>query len=187
MSQTALELYNMALAQVGHDVTLSALGGSTTEELRCVTFIGSARRTVFAFFDWKWLAADATLAFDVTNPVQTGPLYVFTMPTDTLRVLKVTDAYGMPVVYDVVGTKIKSDCAAITVRYIADVADPATWPTLIYDAVACELAARICVPMTGNFERAKELRAQAGLYIREAAAQYAPEGEQEQQADRQKE
>lgn len=179
MAQTVLEIYNAALGMIGHDRTIASLPNTTdAAAIRCNTFIGPARRTVFTFFDWKWLSADAALSFDVTNPVQTGPLYVYTKPTDTLRVLDVTNATGTPVVYDVVGAKIKTDCAAITIRYIADLADPATWPPLIYDAVICELAARVCVALTGNFDRAKELRAQAGLYMKEAAAQYAPDGDQ---------
>lgn len=185
MSTTNLEVFNQALAMIGHDRSITMLGGTTTEEARCNTFIAPARRTVLAFYPWEWLATDADVSPDVTSPVQDGPLYVFTKPTGCLRIMDVTDADGMPVVYDVVGTKIKSDCAAITVRYIADDADPDNWPPLILDAVVCELAARVCVPFTGNFERARELRKQAGLYMAQAASEYGPDSQQAEPANQQ--
>lgn len=186
MSTTNLEVFNQALAMIGHDRSITALGGSTTEETRCNTFIAPARRTVLSFYPWEWLAADEDIDPDVTDPVQSGPLYVFTKPTGCLRIMDVTDSTGMPVVYDVVGAKIKSDCDAITVRYIADDADPDNWPALILDAVVCELAARICVPFTGNFERSRELRKQAGLYMAQAAAEYGPDNPDEKVEEQEK-
>jgi hypothetical protein len=172
---TTLDLFNMALGMIGHDKTISALPSTSTEAIRCNTFYEAARRSVFGLYKWQWLAQDVSLTS--SSRFGTAGPYIHAKPTGTLRVLDVTNAAGLPLAYDVIGASIHTDAATIILRYIADSTDPATWPPLIADAVACELAARIAIPMTSNFNLSKSLRAQSAGYLSEAAAQYGAEEE----------
>jgi hypothetical protein len=171
---TTLELFNLALGMIGHDRTISALPSTSTEAVRCNTFYESARRAVFALKEWRWLAQDATITTSTTRNSD-GVTYVHAKPSGLLRVLDVTSASGTPLIFDVVGASILTDAPTVILRYIADSTDPSAWPPIICDAVAAELAARICLPMTGNAKMALGLRQQAAGYVQDAAAQYAPD------------
>jgi hypothetical protein len=163
---TTLELYNMALGSIGHDRTIAALPSLETEAVRCNTFFAGARRTMFALYDWKWLSVDVEVT--APDPAVNGR-FIHSAITGLLRVLDVRSATGIPLVYEVVQGRLHTDAAVVTVRYIADNTDPDTWPALIVDAVVAELAARICIPMTGNMERSAELHRIAGNYLASAA------------------
>lgn len=165
---TQLEIYNAALGMIGHDRTLSSTSGTETEAVRCNTYYAAARRAMFCLYDWKWLSTEASITAGATL---VNGMYAHTAITGLLRVLSVTDAAGMPLVYDMVGSIIRTDARTVVARYIADNETTASWPDLITDAVVAELAARICVPMTGNVQRSSELHAQALGKLAEAAQQ----------------
>jgi hypothetical protein len=165
---TTLDLYNMALGMIGHDRTIAALPSTETEAVRCNTFYAPARRALFALYDWKWLSVQASIT--ATAPAVNG-LYIQDAIAGMLRLLNITDANGIPLVHEVVAGRIHTDAATVLARYITDNTAPDTWPPLIVDAVAAELAARICVPMTGNAQRSADLHAQALSNLQAAASQ----------------
>ena len=174
---TKTELFNMALGMCAHDRTVTDADTSTaTEAVRCRTFYDGARRTVLAMHSWQWLAAEQALAGGTASPLDAASL-VYAVPTGFLRAISLRSADGTPAVYAVIGANIRTDATAPVLTYVKDDANPANWPPLIVDAVACELAARICVPITGNFDLSVNLRRQAALYIAEAARQYKPGGD----------
>lgn len=164
---TKLQLYNAALGMIAHDRTIAALSGSSTEELRCETYYDAARRSLFALYDWKWLSTSASLT---DSAAAVNGLFSHTIAS-LIRVLTVKNAAGLPLGWEVTHGILKTDSATVVVSYIADDADPANWPALIVDAVTAELAARICVPMTGNQQRSTELHNQALGKLSSAAGQ----------------
>lgn len=182
---TVVDVFNAALATCGHDrqvVGDHAEEDSSVEAVRCRTFYDGARRMVFAFHDWQWLCQERTLtqvdpiAPEAPNP---GPMYLVEKPDHLLRVLSVKGEDGTPLAYSVLQDGIHVDRETVVVRYVEDLLDPDAWPPLIQDAVVAELAARVCIPLTGNFELSNKIRQQSALLMRQAAGQYSPDQDAE--------
>jgi len=167
---TKRELFNNALGMIAHDRTISSLASTESENVRCEAFWNAARRSILALYDWRWIAADASLTASATK---VNGAYYHAAVTGMLRVINVKSATGTPLTYEVVAGRIRTDAQTVVVRYILDDEDPRNWPPLIQDAVTNELASRIAVPITGNQEIALLLREQAMSLAAEAAAQYA--------------
>jgi hypothetical protein len=181
---TTLELWNAALGIVGHDRTVTsedATVDASIEASRCRTFWPGARRSVLASRPWQWLVIEDTLSADGNG--EDGVVYRFTKPDDMLRLIDARALDGTPLLAQVFGAYLISDAEELLIRYVADDTSVETWPALIADAVTYELAARIAIPMTGNFELSNGLRGLSASFIEQAADQYtdSPEGETRQE------
>lgn len=184
---TKIELWNAALGMIGHDRQVTSdnpLVDASVEASRCATFWEGARRHVFASRPWQWLAIEEALSADGT--AENGVTFTFARPDDMVRLISCQAADGTPLICTVHGSKLFSDAEEIYIKYVGDDTDPTAWPPLIVDAVASELAARIAIPMTGNFDLSNSLRSLALDYVEQAEEQYGdrPEGEQPQQQAR---
>lgn len=166
---TQLEIYNAALGMIGHDRTISALPSTSTEAVRCGTFWAMARRAILGLHDWQWLRVE-TASTSATRAAD-GVAYLHAKPANMLRLVEVLTPAGVPLINRMTGSGIICDVASVIIAHVADSTDPTAWPDQIVDAVTAELAARICVPMTGKHETAALLHQQAGNLAMAAAGQ----------------
>lgn len=176
---TKLDIWNAALGMIGHDrqvTSVDPLVDASVEATRCRTFWDGARRLVFASRPWQWLAVED--AISATETGDDGVTHVFDKPDDMLRLIAARATDGTPVVCHPHATTLRSDADEMVIEYVADDDDPTWWPPLICDAVAAELAARIAIPMSGNFQMSNALRAMSSEYVAQAEQQQgdAPEG-----------
>lgn len=94
--------------------------------------------------------------------------YSFTIPTDCLRVLDITDGTSRIEDFKVEDGKILCDYDAIYIRYIYRVTDATAYDANFISCFATRLAAECCFPLTGKADVAKLLKEEYAEEIRKA-------------------
>lgn len=150
---TKLDIFNRALAELGHNRTLTSTTSTTDiEAVRLSLAWDGAYKHVLAAHDWNWLVAETALT-DGAECTEDGAhlgWYYWSRPQDYLRILAVVDARNKRVDYDVADQMVFAQVDSIRFRYLPDSPDPADWPHQIVEAVVYELAARVALPMSAN-------------------------------------
>lgn len=153
-----VEIYNMALSNIGISETVASLDERSKARATCSRFWDIARDSVLADFPWPFATKYATLADLGTPP--TNWLYRYQYPTDCLRAMYLTlpgvrrppidlqpkyeTAYGDG------GQVIFSDTPNAELVYIVRVLDEVRFPPLFVTALAWKLASLIAMPMTAQ-------------------------------------
>lgn len=70
----------------------------------------------------------------------------------------------------IVGTAVMSPATSINIKYAQDVQDPTQWDPLFMDAIALEMACRLCMPITGSRTLLADLRIEQKAQLAEALA-----------------
>jgi hypothetical protein len=149
---TKLEIFNRALAEIGHDRTIPAIDSTMTENQRCLLAWDGARIAVLTAAEWNWLVAETALTDGAICEDDEGHLgdYFWNRPADYLRLLAVVGEDSRRVDWSTANGLIYSKAPAVKMRYLPDSEDPEDWPQQIADAVTYELAARISLPMSAS-------------------------------------
>ena len=171
---TTLDLWNAALALLPHDRTVASEDEDSTEALRCRQHYDGARRAVLAARDWNWLAEE-TPACCHPHFTVAGAGYLVERPAGVLRVIGLVDGMGRRIRARAANGGLVALEPAAAVRYLRDEEDPEQWPRAVADAVAAELAARLCPVLTDNPARTAELQRLATARLEEAGMQDAQE------------
>ena len=135
---TQLELYNNALALLGHDRMIASLSDTSTELTRCNMFYPGARDSVLCEYPWEW--ATKTLAVG-TTPVS--------VPANLLRVIDARDPSGNPVSVTRANGQFTAAKTA-TLRYVANDITISEFPGYVVEAITYALAFRLFGPILGN-------------------------------------
>ena len=152
MAVTQLDIFNRALAEIGHNRVLSAGDTTKIEYIRCLAAWEGSRKAVLSAHEWNWLVAETTLtegAYCEEDGAHNG-MYYWSRPDTYLRIMDVVGEDGRRVDYTVANQLIYAEVPYIRYRYLPDSEDPADWPVYVVDAVAFEIAARISIPMTAS-------------------------------------
>lgn len=154
MPQTALQICNSALVKIG-GAAITAYGGTSSKEARLTT--DSFPRSINLLTRshvWAFLKKISTLTSVTTTTIFPWG-YVQTLPSDLGRILAVTDASGSPIDYERVAATILTIESSAVLRYTANPIVPGTptateFPDDFAEALACYIAADICVSLTQN-------------------------------------
>lgn len=153
-----VEIYNMALSNIGASETVASLDERSKARATCSRFWELARDTVLADFPWPFATRYATLA-DLGSPPRNW-LYQYQYPVDCLRALYLT-VPGLRVpplsmqpkfetAYGEAGQVILSDEPQAELAYVVRVTDEGRFPPLFVQALAWKLASMIAMPMSAQ-------------------------------------
>lgn len=148
----AVDLCNNALADLGHDTTITSLDPSadaSREAARCALFWPRARREVFSCHCWAVLRADEPAAMLTPGDGVTLPGWPFaaSLPADSLRVHSVLDASGEPLAFQQHRGALLLRQPADTIVFTRDSENPDEWPAWLQEAVTACLALKLARPM----------------------------------------
>jgi hypothetical protein len=164
---TKVQLYNRALALLPHDILVSEENEESTEAMRCRQHLDAARKSVLTAREWGWLVRETPAC----NGACWGGSWMYDSPSDALLVLGLCTPDGRRVRADAVNGGLRSLEPFAAVRYLPDSQNPDDWPFAVQEAVAVELAARICPVLTDNAQRSAQLRQEAVARLEEAGRQ----------------
>lgn len=164
---TKLDIWNLALERLPHDIAVASEEESTTEALRCRQHYEAARKAVLTAREWGWLVEETPSCCGVAL----GGAWIHEPPPGALLVLGLCMPDGRRVKADAVNGGLRAREPYAAVRYLPDSTDPDAWPFAVQEAVIAELAARICPVLTDNPQRSLQLRQEAMAKLEEAGRQ----------------
>lgn len=149
---TITDIFNRALAMIGHDRYIVAGVTTSTEYIRCNLEWDGARIAILSARDWNWLVQETALmqGAESLDDYSNAPEYVYDRPDDIIRLIGVYDGNNRRVPYRTANGNIYATVDEAKFRYIADNEVPDEWPSAIVDAVCAELASRIGLAMSAN-------------------------------------
>lgn len=144
-----VEIYNMALAELGAEAILSTDEGSTNADL-CNRFYPIVRDSVLRSHPWNCAIYRQDLSRLVAAPIFEYT-YQYQLPSDPycLRVLGIEDE-SEDTNYKIEGRYLLTDEDAVAIKYIGRVTDPNQFDSLLTEAIGLRLASRLALPVTGN-------------------------------------
>lgn len=149
---TKLEIWNRALAALGHDRAVAGLDSGMTEAVRCRTFYDAAKKDCLAEHDWDFAAVEQTFG---AMPADENGWATLQKPADALRIVSAKDADGRPMQMrrDRNFLKVRTGGAPVTLRWISEEVEEEEFPHKFAEAVAYQLAALIAGPMFGSDQK----------------------------------
>lgn len=147
------DLANEALALLG-EMPISNIADVDSKPARtCRQFAAGVIDEVLRLGRWNCATRRATLSQLVPAPVS-GRSYRYSLPEDYLRLL---DLNGEPSddsteYLQIEGRELLTDDSTAVIRYVARVPIGACDP-LLKHAIACRLAAKVAIPLTGSQEK----------------------------------
>lgn len=150
-----IDIANSALTLVGSESVLVTLDDTNKAARLCRQNYDFSRRAVLEKHPWLFAVSRVLLDLDANVPAF-GFSAQHQIPDDLLRCLSVNDRTtdwireGKYI--------LSNEQAQIQVRYIYDVSDIELFPQLFVDAVAADLAVRICFSLTQSTERVADIK-----------------------------
>jgi len=136
---------NGALNQLGATTILSLTEDSKNARL-CNSRFTQVRDALFRTHPWNCLQKRIQIAADSTAPAW-GFKFVYTLPADCLRLLKILDYDSN---YKVEGRKVLSNTETMKILYVARVIDPNEYDELLRETLSASLSADIAFAVTSN-------------------------------------
>lgn len=158
MALTKIDICNQALLKVGQDAVTSLDTSSATNEeyihsaKLCNQFYDQALDEVLRMHKWNCCMKRAIPA-RLSEAPTFGYDYAYQLPNDCVRIINVfdnTNQYDDGMVWVVEGRKIFCDYSQIYLKYIARPQTVAVLDSLCAQAVICNLALKLCVPLQLN-------------------------------------
>lgn len=177
----ALDVLNLALLQLNHGSLTSLQDPNNPAGTSGTLLYDQCRRSLIRNFNWNFartrgyadLLPTETPAFDYS--------YYYTLPANLVKLIWVGKDYtrSNPIRYDHEGDRILVDAIStgasattpatrIEILYSRDVTDATKWDPLFMDAIVLEMAVRLCVPVTGDLDKVKMLKAMQREMLAEA-------------------
>jgi hypothetical protein len=145
MSSSKIQIANIALGFLGEpaltslsEVSLRAEQVNLHYESAVVDCLGKA--------DWRFAVQKDWLSQDIATPQNEWP-YQYTLPAGFIRVVKLEPRAR----YDIYGSKLYADATGLACDFVKRVSE-ANFPTTFETFVACELAIRMCMVITGDID-----------------------------------
>lgn len=178
MALSAVGLCARALLKLGATPLASFQDGTAEAELAAALYPG-CRDALLAAHGWSFATRQSRLV-RLADPPPADFTRTYALPDDFLRALSLgTAGRGRGLEYRIQENTLLADAAAVTLTYVARVAEPA-FPAFFAEALTGRLAAEFCLPLTENSARADTLARQAEAQFRRArlidASQDSPEG-----------
>jgi hypothetical protein len=178
-----VEIYNMALGNIGISETVASLEERSKAQYTCTRYWEIARDTALSEFSWSFATKTATLALVGTPP--RGWIYQYQYPTDCLKAMALTPAgrvwrpqsirerQNFKIGFADESQVILANDQFAELSYVVRISDTGRYPPLFVEALSWKLAMHIATPMTAQtsvvqnaaaaYERAWQLAASADL------------------------
>lgn len=164
---SAVDICNDALGRVGAN-PITSLDDNSTEAKECKKKFPTCRDLLLEEFDWRFATQRFALAAEVDEPVYEFG-YAYTLPSQVMRVLAVTDGGGVPIEWQTEGRSVLTGTAGpLYLKAIVRADDPSTWPALFREALSYRLSAEVCVPLAGDKGLFQFLDAKAEMLAKRA-------------------
>lgn len=166
MAYSAVGLCARALLKIGANPVTSFQDGTAEAELAAALY-APTRDALLAAHGWSFATRQVPLVRRA-DPPPADFAHSFALPDDFLRALSLgTGGRGRGLSYRIQGKELLADAEAVTLTYVARVAEGG-FPAFFDAALIARLAAEFCVPLTENTSRAEVLHKQAEAEFRRA-------------------
>jgi hypothetical protein len=158
-----IEIFNMALGQIGSTETVMDLNERSLSLQSCVRYWSNARDSVLSDFPWSFATKQQQLALTTSTPVNW--LHQYLLPNDCLRVQRIVipdEPVSVGMLYQLTqnppyelawsesGTVLKCDQNPCLLQYTMRIDDDGRFPPEFVSMVSMKLAASICVPLKSD-------------------------------------
>lgn len=152
---SVVAICNRALQIIGTTDRITALDEGSALSKPCDTAYVVTRDTEQQKYFWKFCKTRVSLAADTVAPSTTEFSTQYTIPADCLRIIHPDEVEND---WQIEGTKIltNDDTTGIELHYIKRVEDPALFPPLFVEALACRLAYNICEQITNSTTKQRD-------------------------------
>ena len=173
MATSDVDICNRALSRLGTRATISALDENSTEARTVSIWYAATRDTLLRAHDWNFARRRVILAGQGAAP--TGWTFRYALPTDCIRLLRITvansaDSARFEVAGDSTSRFVLCDEPAAEAVYTARVDDPTLYDAGFSSALVDQLAAHVAYPITQKTETAVRLAQLARAALGEAMA-----------------
>jgi len=190
MAQSQLNLYNLALAIVGSDYTISATNEASIPAETCDMWYENVRQVALRAAHWNSAKRYARLVEDterdtaadwVSTDPEPGYGFSYALPANMLAARYMTDFSQFTLGYETAAKIISSNIGgsaatdAPILCFTVDVTDLTIWEPDLYQAIAYALAAHVSIPLTGKVSKSVNNFQLANNIILEARAATANE------------
>jgi hypothetical protein len=168
---TDISICNLALTQLS-TARIASLDESTENGRKCKAIYELSRDSLLADHNWNFARAEKELALIDETPVSEDWAYIFQLPSDCLRVMRMEEDEKFAIFSDRLYTN--SDVAKI--EYIKRETNPVKYSPMFVKALAGRIAADLAYGITQNATVAQLAEQRANQSLREAKWTDAQEG-----------
>ena len=161
-----VDIANSALTHCGSDAVLVNIDDDSKAGRLCTQNYDLARRAVLAKQPWKFAIKRVQVDLDTAETPAFGFSSRFQVPDDYIRAICVNDRYTDWVRE---GRYILcNEAGPINLRYVSDEESVELFDPLFADAIAYDLALRICYALTQSSERVEGIKQEYSTVISKA-------------------
>lgn len=153
-----VSICNLALANLGK-TDINDLAEPTAEARACNRFYNHTLDLLLQAYPWRFAGRTQALA-ELTNDKPGEWKRAYARPVDCLKVRSIAPQYSeddpctltkqqeVVIPYDIEGATLYCNLSPAYLRYTRRLTDPAKFPSLFIEAMACHLAVRLAMPLT---------------------------------------
>lgn len=145
MAESVIEICNNALGSIGESA-ITSLTDNTKAARACNRRWVSVRDSVLRSHEWACCSTDFSLVLSSTAPISPEWDYAYPLPSDFLRVIRVTnDGAEVVDMWEIVGAELLcNEETPLVLRYVRRETNPVRYDPLLSDALAARLAWELC-------------------------------------------
>jgi len=165
---TQLEIYNGALATLGHDQEVKTLADNTSVRRWCDRFYAQDRQELLREIapQWAKLYTDLEDGSEVSDNDEWQ--YAYYLPTGFLRIIQICDSDGVRVPFKLFSNSVYVNQESVRLEYIQDIEDTTLFDSLFTRALMCKMAIDIALPLTGKEAIRTQVIKELSVYITDA-------------------
>lgn len=166
MAETKFDICSRALGKIDAE-TINSFADGTKESEQSALHYEAEKKTLLTLRAWNANTFDFKMSRDVVAPITTQYKYRYTIPSDWLRTINVSDSSGRSVPYRQQGRKIYTDEPEAYIRYQADL-DESDFPPYLAQALVARMANILAEPLVGEAELNQKTYAEAQQALTDA-------------------
>jgi len=148
---TDVQICNVGLAMLGLK-RISSLTSDQREAVACNLHYQSSVNEILAEHEWGFAKKRATLAQSADTNL-TGYDYLYTLPSDMVRLIALDEDGELVTEYAVEGGKVAADSETLRALYVAEVSDPNRFPPQVARTISMLLAYNLAI----EFQQSRSL------------------------------
>jgi hypothetical protein len=172
MASSPVEIVNQALLRLGLEV-IESLDDDTPRARAAKRMYDQTRDDLLRLAPWNFAQRRVELAQLASNPAW-GDLFAYQLPSDCLMVLETSLEAADP--WRIEGRTLVTQAAAVSILYVASIADPSQYDPNFTEALIDRLAFLLSYPLTRNATLADALMRKAEDTLRKAKSRDGQEG-----------
>jgi len=172
MAVSEVKICNMALAKIGSDFQISAIGEDGREGEQCEVFYEHTRDHLLQSHPWNFAIGRSALSQDATSP-SFEYSNQFLLPGDHLRAIEL---YDEDEEFKIEGDRLLTDASTANLIYIKKVTNTTLFPPLFVEALATRLAAEMAQVIADDNRLSERLFVEFEKKFREAKRRDGQEG-----------